>query len=113
MSGCFILLFDHIDGKKKLMRVGSREEEEEELGIGQNVENQNVENQNVENHNVKNQNVENQNFENQNVKNYKERQKFLKPSVCRKFPFKWSELQKLKLIRIPKVYLWRTNAKTP
>ncbi len=42
MSGCFIL-FDHIDGKKKLMRVGSRKEEEE-LGKGQNVENQNVEN---------------------------------------------------------------------
>jgi hypothetical protein len=61
MSGCFIL-FDYIDGeKKKLMRVGSREEEEE-LGKGQNVENQNVENQNVEN---------------QNVENHKERQKFL------------------------------------
>ena len=60
MSGCFILLFDHIDGKKKLVRVGSREEEEE-LGIGQNVENQNVE-------------------------NHKERQKI--SSVCRKSPFK-------------------------
>ncbi len=70
MSGCFIL-FDHIEGKKKLMRVGSREEEEE-LGKGQNVENQNVENQNVEN-----QNVDNQNVENQNVENHKERQKIL------------------------------------